>query len=77
MSTVRPFEVIPTTGGEKYGHIHQVLESYLPSDGTGGAIVYCATRRQSEEVAEFLQLKGMDVVRRSILIPLCHVKSTS
>ena len=45
------FEVIPTTGGEKFGHIHQVLESYLPSDGSGGAIVYCATRRQSEEVA--------------------------
>ena len=53
------FEVMPTTGGEKFGHIHQVLESYLPSDGAGGAIVYCATRRQSEEVAEFLQLKGM------------------
>ena len=53
------FEVIPTTGGEKFGHIHQVLESYLPSDGSGGAIVYCATRRQSEEVAEFLQLKGL------------------
>ena len=53
------FEVMPTTGGEKFGHIHQVLESYLPSDGTGGAIVYCATRRQSEDVAEFLQLKDM------------------
>ena len=53
------FEVIPTSGGEKFGHIHQVLESNLPSDGSGGAIVYCATRRQSEEVAEFLQLKGM------------------
>ena len=53
------FEVMPTTGGEKFGHIHHVLESYLPSDGTGGAIVYCATRRQSEDVAEFLQLKDM------------------
>ena len=53
------FEVIPTSGGEKFGHIQQVLESYLPSDGSGGAIVYCATRRQSEDVAEFLQLKGM------------------
>ena len=53
------FEVMPTTGGEKFGHIHQVLEAYLPPDGSGGAIVYCATRRQSEDVAEFLQLKGM------------------
>ena len=54
------FEVIPTSGGEKFGHIHQVLESYLPTDASGGAIVYCATRRQSEEVAEFLQLKGLE-----------------
>ena len=51
------FEVIPTTGGEKFAHIHQVLESHLPPDATGGAIVYCATQRRSEEVAEFLQLK--------------------
>ena len=51
------FEVIPTSGGEKFAHIHEVLMSYLPPDMPGGAIVYCATRRQSEEVAEFLQLK--------------------
>ena len=51
------YEVIQTTGGEKFAHIHQVLESQLPSDTSGGAIVYCATRRRSEEVAEFLQLK--------------------
>ena len=51
------FQVIPTTGGEKFAHIHQVLESHLPPDSSGGAIVYCATRRRSEEVAEFLQLK--------------------
>ena len=53
------FEVIPTSGGEKFAHIHQILTSYLPPDMPGGAIVYCATRRQSEEVAEFLQLKGV------------------
>ena len=51
------FEVVPTSGGEKFAHIHQVLMSYLPPDAPGGAIVYCATRRQSEEVAEYLQLK--------------------
>ena len=51
------YEVMPTTGGEKFAHIHQVLEAYLPPDASGGAIVYCATRRRSEEVAEFLQLK--------------------
>ena len=53
------FEVIPTSGGEKFAHIHDVLMSYLPPDMPGGAIVYCATRRQSEEVAEFLQLQGI------------------
>ena len=53
------FEVIPTSGGEKFAHIHQVLEAYLPPEQPGGAIVYCATRRQSEEVAEFLQVKDV------------------
>ena len=53
------YEVIPTTGGEKFDHIRQVLEAYLPPDAAGGAIVYCATRRRSEEVAEFLQLKDV------------------
>ena len=53
------FEVIPTTGGEKFAHIHQVLEAYLPPAAPGGAIIYCATRRRSEEVAEFLQLKDV------------------
>ena len=53
------FEVFPTSSGEKFAHIHQILMSYLPLDRPGGAIVYCATRRQSEEVAEFLQLKGV------------------
>ena len=53
------FEVIPTKGGEKFPDILQVLESHLPPDMPGGAIVYCATRGQSEDVAEFLQLKGV------------------
>ena len=49
------FEVVPTASGEKFAHIHQILMSHLPPDMPGGAIVYCATRRQSEEVAKFLQ----------------------
>ena len=51
------FTVVPTTGGEKFAHIHQILMSDLPPDMPGGAIVYCATRRRTEEVAEFLQNK--------------------
>ncbi len=54
------FEVVPTSGGEKFGHIHQVLDTYLPETISGGAIIYCATRRQSEEVAEFLQLHSLE-----------------
>ena len=53
------FVVVPTTGGEKLAHLHQVLESDLPPVVPGGAIVYCATRRQTEEVAEFLREKDM------------------
>ena len=51
------FEVVPTTGGEKLAHIHQILMEYLPPESPGGAIVYCATRRQAEEVAGFLRMK--------------------
>ncbi len=51
------FTVVPTTGGEKFSHIHRILMSDLPQETPGGAIVYCATRRQTEEVAEFLQDK--------------------
>ncbi len=51
------FTVVPTTRGEKFAHIHQLLMADLPPDAPGGAIVYCATKRQTEEVAEFLQDK--------------------
>ena len=53
------FEVIPTSESEKFDHIHQILMSYLPPDTLDGAIVYCATRRKSEEIAEFLRSKGV------------------
>ena len=35
--------------------------SYLPPDTLDGAIVYCATRRKSEEIAEFLRSKGVGI----------------
>ncbi len=55
------FEVIPTTGGKKFSDIFQVLASHLPGEPgrRDGAIVYCATRRQSEEIAEYLRQKGL------------------
>ena len=53
------FVVAQTSNEEKLAHIHQILEADLPTDEPGGAIVYCATRRQTEEVSAFLQAKGM------------------
>ena len=51
------FVVVQTTGAEKLHHIHQILMADLPPDTPGGAIVYCATRRKTEDVAEFLRTK--------------------
>ena len=54
------FVVVPTTGGEKFAHIHQILTADLPSDTPGGAIVYCATRAQTENIAQYLCAKNID-----------------
>ncbi len=53
------FQVISTEGGKKFSDIFQVLISRLPAERPGGAIVYCATRRQSEDIAHFLKSKGV------------------
>ena len=53
------FVVVPTTSGEKFSHIHQILTADLPPETPGGAIVYCATRRTTGEVAEFLCAKDV------------------
>ena len=57
------FVVVKSGAGEKFAHVHQVLEADLPEDGQGGAIVYCATRRHTEELAAFLQAQGMQADR--------------
>ena len=48
------FVVAPTSGPKKLHDIHQLLTWHLPPETEGGAIVYCATRRRTEEVASFL-----------------------
>ena len=53
------FAVVPTTLAEKPAHIYQVMFADLPPDRPGGAIIYCASRRQTEEVAAFLREKGL------------------
>ncbi|MYC93535.1 MAG: RecQ family ATP-dependent DNA helicase [Caldilineaceae bacterium SB0661_bin_32] len=54
------FVVVKTSNAEKHAHVHQILMADLPADQPGGAIVYCATRRQTEELTEFLQIKGVE-----------------
>ena len=53
------FVVVPTSTGEKFADVHQILDADLPTDEPGGAIIYCATRRHSEDLAAFLQAKGV------------------
>ena len=48
-----------TTTGQKYADVHQIVADHLPTDEPGGAIVYCATRRRTEELADFLQAMGI------------------
>ncbi len=55
------FEVIPTKTSSKFSDIFEVINKYLPADSPGGAIVYCATRKQTEDVTEYLQLKNLTV----------------
>ena len=54
------FVVVPTSSAAKFSDIHQILTADLPPDEPGGAIVYCSTRSQTEQVAEFLREKGID-----------------
>ena len=51
--------MVPTRGSAKFDDIYQLIREDLPGDMPGGAIIYCATRRHSEEVAQFLQEKGV------------------
>ena len=53
------FAVIQTTEAHRQAHLYTVIESYLPEDLEGGAIVYCATRKNAEKTAEYLTSKGI------------------
>ena len=45
------FVVLQTTPAEKFARVFQVIETDLRDAIPGGAIVYCATRRNTEELA--------------------------
>lgn len=53
------FAVLQTTIPEKFALVFQVIEADLPEHAPGGAIVYCATRRNTEELAAFLNAKRL------------------
>ena len=53
------FVVVQTDTAHKLTDIHGIITADLPRDEPGGVIIYCATRRQTEEVAEFLKEKGL------------------
>ena len=57
------FVVVQTDTAHKLPDIYEIINADLPSDEPGGVIIYCATRRQTEEVADF---------RESILPKYCR-----
>jgi len=52
------FEVQPVGEREKLGRVLELLEQYLGGDKPGAGIVFNATRRKSEDLAEALMAKG-------------------
>lgn len=52
------FHVFPVSRNEKFDVIYSLLDKGL-DPARGGAIVYCASRKQTERISEFLTEKGM------------------
>ena len=53
------FVVMPTSASQRIEHIHGAVEDALGRAGSGGAIVYCTTKRSTEETAQALADKGL------------------
>jgi ATP-dependent DNA helicase RecQ len=51
------FEVQTVSKAEKYERIHQLINERVPQDGS--AVVYAATRSETEEISEYLVKKGI------------------
>ena len=54
------FSVMPASASSKLAQVHQVLQQHLPAGSEGGAIVYASTRRNVEEIAEYLKIQGWE-----------------
>ena len=57
------FEVRPTQRGTKLADILDEIEAKLPQDGASGAVVYCATRGETQRLADFLKQQGLSAER--------------
>ena len=53
------FVVMPTSASQRIEHIHRALEHALERERSGGAIVYCTTKRSTEETAQALADRGL------------------
>ncbi len=53
------FVVMPTSASQRIEHIHGAVEDALGRAGSGGAIVYCTTKRSTEETAQALADRGL------------------
>ena len=55
------FEVQPIQGAEKYERIHEILTERLSHPEMGSAVIYAATRKETENTRDFLLKKGWPV----------------
>lgn len=53
------FSVLATGKESKLGDLLTVISNHLPAEGKSGAVVYCATRKETERVADFLKDQGL------------------
>ena len=70
------FDVIPTTPGEKYDLVGRLIADELPPEKSGGVIAYCATRKQTEELAQFLRQRGLAAAAYHARLPPETKKNT-
>ncbi len=57
------FRICKTNSSQKLSDIGDVIDKHLPQEGVSGAIIYCATRRTTEKVADFLIARGIPADR--------------
>ena len=53
------FVVMPTSESQRIEHIHEAIGNAIGPSGSGGAIVYCTTKRSTEETARALAERGV------------------